>query len=41
LDTTSRRIHLEEGKQIVLSDTVGFIRELPHQLVEAFRATLD
>ena len=41
LDTTSRRIHLGEGMQIVLSDTVGFIRELPHQLVEAFRATLD
>jgi GTP-binding protein HflX len=41
LDTTSRRVHLEEGRQIVLSDTVGFIRELPHQLVEAFRATLD
>jgi GTP-binding protein HflX len=41
LDTTSRRVHLEEGRQIVLSDTVGFIRELPHQLVEAFQATLD
>jgi GTP-binding protein HflX len=41
LDTTSRKIHLGEGMQIVLSDTVGFIRELPHQLVEAFRATLD
>lgn len=41
LDTTSRRVHLGNGLQIVLSDTVGFIRELPHQLVEAFQATLD
>jgi GTP-binding protein HflX len=41
LDTTSRRVHLEEVGSIVVSDTVGFIRELPHQLVEAFRATLD
>jgi len=41
LDTTSRKVHLESGDSIVVSDTVGFIRELPHQLVEAFRATLD
>ena len=41
LDTTSRRVHLEDIGSIVVSDTVGFIRELPHQLVEAFRATLD
>jgi GTP-binding protein HflX len=41
LDTTSRKVHLEEAGSIVVSDTVGFIRELPHQLVEAFRATLD
>ncbi len=41
LDTTSRRIHLEEVGNIVISDTVGFIRELPHQLVAAFRATLE
>ncbi|WP_321961645.1 GTPase HflX [Paraburkholderia sp. J7] len=42
LDTTSRRLWLgDEVGQIVLSDTVGFIRELPHQLVAAFRATLQ
>ena len=41
LDTTSRRMYLQEIGQIVLSDTVGFIRELPHQLVAAFRATLE
>ncbi|WP_296654165.1 GTPase HflX [Paraburkholderia sp.] len=42
LDTTSRRLWLGgEVGQIVLSDTVGFIRELPHQLVAAFRATLE
>ncbi|MEJ0004295.1 MAG: GTPase HflX [Pararobbsia sp.] len=46
LDTTSRRVYLgstehHEASHIVLSDTVGFIRELPHQLVAAFRATLE
>lgn len=41
LDTTSRRVYLEEVGNVVLSDTVGFIRELPHQLVAAFRATLE
>ena len=42
LDTTSRRVYLgDEVGQIVVSDTVGFIRELPHQLVAAFRATLE
>lgn len=41
LDTTSRRVYLGEIGQIVVSDTVGFIRELPHQLVAAFRATLE
>jgi GTP-binding protein EngB required for normal cell division len=41
LDTTSRKVHLEGVGRIVVSDTVGFIRDLPHQLVEAFRATLD
>jgi len=40
LDTTLRRWHLAEAQDIVLSDTVGFIRELPHDLVAAFRATL-
>ena len=41
LDTTSRRMYLPEVGNVVISDTVGFIRDLPHQLVEAFRATLD
>lgn len=41
LDTTSRRIYLQGAGNIVVSDTVGFIRELPHQLVAAFRATLE
>ncbi len=41
LDTTSRRIYLEEAGNVVVSDTVGFVRELPHQLVAAFRATLE
>ncbi len=41
LDTTSRRVYLDEVGSVVLSDTVGFIRELPHQLVAAFRATLE
>ena len=41
LDTTTRRVFLGEGAEIALSDTVGFIRELPHTLVAAFRATLE
>jgi GTP-binding protein HflX len=41
LDTTSRRLYLPEVGNVVISDTVGFIRELPHQLVEAFKATLE
>jgi GTP-binding protein HflX len=42
LDTTTRALWLQEaGRQVSLSDTVGFIRDLPHKLVEAFRATLQ
>jgi GTP-binding protein HflX len=41
LDTTTRRMHLANGNAVVLSDTVGFIRRLPHTLVAAFRATLE
>jgi len=41
LDTTTRRVYLGEGATIALSDTVGFIRDLPHGLVDAFRATLE
>ena len=41
LDTTTRRIWLPPANPVVLSDTVGFIRDLPHDLVAAFRATLE
>jgi GTP-binding protein HflX len=41
LDTTSRRVWLAEVGNVVVSDTVGFIRDLPHGLVAAFRATLE
>lgn len=41
LDTTSRAITLEDNRQIILIDTVGFIRKLPHYLVEAFKSTLE
>ncbi|MFN7086886.1 MAG: ribosome rescue GTPase HflX [Burkholderiales bacterium] len=41
LDTTTRRVHTANGGAVVLSDTVGFIRRLPHTLVAAFRATLE
>jgi GTPase len=42
LDTTTRSLYLgEAGRAVSLSDTVGFIRDLPHKLVEAFRATLQ
>lgn len=41
LDTTSRRVYMGEAGNVVISDTVGFIRELPHQLVAAFRTTLE
>ena len=40
LDTTLRRVHVPGADPIVLSDTVGFIRDLPHDLIAAFRATL-
>ena len=41
LDTTTRRTHISETQEILLSDTVGFIRKLPHHLVAAFKATLE
>ena len=41
LDPTLRRLVLPEGRVVLLSDTVGFIRKLPHQLVAAFQATLE
>lgn len=41
LDTTSRAITLSDNREIILIDTVGFIRKLPHYLVEAFKSTLE
>ncbi len=41
LDTTSRLLQVSDMLQVVISDTVGFIRKLPHQLVDAFKATLE
>ena len=41
LDPTSRQAQLPTGKKIIFTDTVGFIRKLPHRLVDAFRATLE
>ena len=41
LDTTSRRMYLEDGQFCLLIDTVGFISKLPHELVESFSATLE
>ncbi len=41
LDTTTRRLRLDEMQEILLSDTVGFIRKLPTHLIEAFKATLE
>ncbi|MBR4108359.1 MAG: GTPase HflX [Akkermansia sp.] len=41
LETTSRKIELPDGQPLVLTDTVGFIRNLPHRLVEAFKSTLE
>lgn len=41
LDPTMRGLKLASGRRVILSDTVGFISELPHELVEAFRATLE
>ncbi len=41
LDTTSRKFYIPEGGPVVLSDTVGFIKHLPHALVDAFGATLE
>lgn len=41
LDPTTRSLTLESGQQILLTDTVGFIRKLPHHLIEAFKSTLE
>ncbi|MBP5158998.1 MAG: GTPase HflX [Lachnospiraceae bacterium] len=41
LDPTTRNLELESGQQVLMTDTVGFIRKLPHHLIEAFRSTLE
>ena len=41
LDPTTRLLTLDDGQQLLLTDTVGFIRKLPHNLVEAFKGTLE
>ena len=41
LDTTTRRLRIDESAEVLLSDTVGFIRKLPTHLIEAFKATLE
>lgn len=41
LDPTTRNLEMEDGQQVLLTDTVGFIRKLPHHLIEAFRSTLE
>ena len=41
LDTTTRRLKIDDAQEVLLSDTVGFICKLPHHLVEAFKATLE
>jgi GTP-binding protein HflX len=41
VDPTTRRLELPEGRVVLLSDTVGFVRRLPHQLIESFKSTLE
>jgi GTP-binding protein HflX len=41
LDTTTRRLELPDGQDVLITDTVGFVRSLPHDLVQSFRATLE
>jgi GTP-binding protein HflX len=41
LDATTRRLDLPDGRSVTLTDTVGFVRRLPHTLVEAFKSTLE
>jgi GTPase len=41
VDPTTRRLELPGGERVLMTDTVGFVRKLPHQLVQAFRSTLD
>jgi GTP-binding protein HflX len=41
LDSTVRRLELPDGREVILADTVGFVRDLPHELIAAFRSTLQ
>jgi GTP-binding protein HflX len=41
LDATTRTVELDTNKEVLMSDTVGFIRKLPHRLIESFKSTLD
>ena len=41
LDPTTRSMELPNGEKVLLTDTVGFIRKLPHNLIEAFKSTLE
>ena len=41
LDATTRTVELDSNKEVLMSDTVGFIRKLPHRLIESFKSTLD
>ncbi len=41
LDSTSRSLYIGDGRKVIFTDTIGFIRKLPHQLVASFKATLD
>ena len=41
LDATTRTVEISPGRDVLLSDTVGFIRKLPHRLIESFKSTLD
>jgi GTPase len=41
LDTTTRAIELKDGRVVALTDTVGFVKKLPHELIEAFKSTLE
>jgi len=41
LDTTTRKLYISDKQSVLISDTVGFIQKLPHQLIDAFKATLD
>ena len=41
LDPTVRKLELTDGSEVVIADTVGFVRDLPHELIAAFRSTLQ